>query len=333
MLSLALALLTTPQDPVTRTNPGLGVPFSEPQNIEGLLIAVPGKLQKLPDQNPTFRAYQAIINSTSETDKGITQVVNVVVTDLDKLENKPTPEQVCDLHDRASRTREGYAAQLFKSERTEIDDKPMVVVIGSLLGRSAADKEINIFHTSAAFSTDTKAYEITWLNYYGGDNFTNAIKSVRSISILDEASTHQPKKLVGTTGNYSLLGLPYNFLLPKPATAKAETTPSKGQKARYLGEIKEPDWFATAEIAVMEESIEDTSPKNLLKLLGYATWVDLNPEFELVDGMQVCKELAITEDRHARIDIVANETQIIAVVVSAPKDKPLPTRSVIGLTK
>jgi hypothetical protein len=332
MLLAAIAIFTssflTAQDPVTITNPPLQESLSEPQNLDGLLLVAPVKLTKQAATSPDFTSYLGQVI----TDSAIKQVISVVITDLAKIDPRPTPEQVCDLHDRASRTRQGSAGQLFKSERTTINGKPMVVLIGSLISRDTNQKAINLYQTSAAFSTETKAYEITWITVDGGAAIADAIKSVRNASLQIEDKIIRPQLLVGTIGNYTLLGTPLNFLLPAPVEALPDTKVNLEQSGRYIGELTGKDWFATAEIAVYKSAVTDTTPQNLLKLLGYEKWLENKPEFKLENNIYTCSDFPITETRHARIDIAIREKIICAVIISADNDKPLPQRDQIALT-
>lgn len=299
------------------------------QQFGDLLIQTEHEFKAQPEQS-NFRAWVAEVKTASGA---ITQIISVVETDLTKLENKPTPQLICDLHDRANRTRQGFSGQLFKTELTEINSRPMVVLVGSALTRDVAQRPINTYHVSAALSTETKAYEITWLTYNGGDDYTNAIKAVRSVQLKSDSITHTPKALVGTIGPYTLLGAPFKFLLNKPASANTEVRPSEGQTGRYIGSISEPEWYATAEIALYSANPSQITAESLLTALGYQEWLKLEPKpvAKLVDGIHVFENVKVSDKRHARIDIATQGKFICAVIVSADADKPLPDRKTIAL--
>ncbi|MFM9871984.1 MAG: hypothetical protein ACKVQS_00800 [Fimbriimonadaceae bacterium] len=336
MFVATIAILTSSllnlQTPVTVTSPPLQESFTEPQNFENLLLVAPIKLVKQATKDPSYRAYVGEVKITQGTTESTTEFISVVVTDLEKIDPIPTAEQICELHDRASRTRGGNAGQLFKTERTTINDQPMVVLIGSIISRDANQKAVNMYQASAAFSTDKKAYEITWITLNGGVTLTNAIKSVRNASLQIDNKIFQPKLLVGTQGSYTFLGVPYKFVLPAPVEALPDTLTNEEESGRYIGRLTGNDWFATAEIAVRNSEISDTSPENLMKLLGYEKWVAQNPKFENKDGTSICSNFAITDKRHARIEIAYKDKIICAVIVSADNDKELPPRDEIALT-
>lgn len=321
-------ILSNPQTPITHSNPPLQESLNEAQNIEGLLIKSPVSLEKQPSTHPNFRAYLGQV----KVNNAITQLISVVVTNLDSIDPKPSPDQICDLHDRASRTRPGNAGQLFKSERTTINEKPMVVVMGSLIARDAAQNPANMYQTSAAFCSDKLAYEVNWLTQNGSEDFINAIKNVRSMSLKVDEGASTPKNLIGTSGNYTLLGIPFNFQLPQATTAIPSTKPSTEETGRYIGQISSPEWFASAEVSIQKSPVSDTSPKNLLRLLGYTEWAGLKPEFTLENGIYVCNGLSLNENRHARIDIAIKQNTIAALIVSTEKSKPLPDRQTLALT-
>jgi hypothetical protein len=318
-LALSLALLQNPSD---TTQPKV-------QQFGELLMQTGNEFKAQPEQS-NFRAWVAEVKTVSGA---ITQVISVVETDLTKLENKPTPQLICDLHDRANRTRQGFSGQLFKTELTEINGRPMVVLVGSTLARDVTQRQINTYHVSAALSTETKAYEITWLTYNGGDDYTNAIKAVRSVQLKSDSITYQPKELVGTVGSYTLLGAPFKFLLNKPTTANTEVRPSEGQTGRYIGSISEPDWYATAEIALYSDNPSQITAESLLTALGYQEWLKSEPKpvAKVVEGVHVYERIKVSDKRHARIDIATQGKFICAVIVSADFDKPLPDRKTIAL--
>ncbi len=321
------------ETPVTNTNPPLQESLSEPQNLEGLVLLAPIKLEQQPEVSPIYRVYFGQVKTTTNEITSTTEVISVVVTDLDKIEPRPTADQVCDLHDRASRTRKDMAGQLFKTERTTINDKSMVINIGTLIALDAAQKPTNMYQVSAAFSSDTKAYEITWLTVKGGVTASNAIKSVRNASLQIDDKIYQPKLLVGTSGKYSLLGVPFNFILPSPAESIPDNPVSLEESGRYTAEVAADEWFASVEVAIRKSPITDPSPKNLLKLLGFEEWVTPNIEFKTEKGISICADIPISEERHARVEIAVNGTTICAVIVSATKDQPLPSSETIGLQR
>lgn len=299
------------------------------QQFGELIIQTDIEFKAQPEQS-NFRAWVAEVKESGS----VTQVASIVETNLTKLETKLTPQQICDLHDRASRTRQGFSAQLFKTEQTKINNRPMVLLIGSTLTRDVAQKPINTYHVSAALSTETKAYEITWITYRGGEDFTNAVKTVRSVELKSEEQTYKPEYLFGTIGKYSLLGAPFQFILNKPTAASTEARPATGQSGRYIGSLSEGEWYATVEIAQYAADITKTEPAELLEALGYGAWLKNQtpaPTPKLVEGVNVFENIAISEARHARIEIGVSGKFICAVIVSAAKDSPLPDRSVISM--
>jgi len=312
------------ETPLTSTNPPFQESFSEPQNLEGLLLIAPAQLVKQATSSDSHRAYLGQVKTNTAT----TQIISVVVTDLDKIDPRPTPEEICDIHDRASRTRKHMAGQLFKTERTTINGKPMVILMGSLLSRNQT-----LFQTSAAFTTDSKAYEINWITLTAGETFNNAIKSIRSVAIQTEEANFSPATQIGPAGKYSLLGLPLNFQLPSPTEPVPDTQPNLEETARYIGEVAGENWYGTIEISQRKSPIAEPTPKNLLKLIGYEAWADLDLKFTLEKGIHSSELFNASNDRHARIDIALTEQTICAVIVSAPKGQLLPDRTIIGLFK
>ncbi|MBL8066840.1 MAG: hypothetical protein JNM28_00135 [Armatimonadetes bacterium] len=291
-------------------------------SLEGLNLATDSKFQLVSGDTAGYRAYQAVIR---DAEGRLDQVWTVAVTDLDSLPQKPTAEELCALHERAGRTRKGFASQLFQSIPGVLGGRPMVALIGSAL---TSDTARPLLHISAVFSTEARMYEATWLGF-GAKGLAEAQKAIDTIKLDHGGKMDSAKIETKLLGDYSLLGMPFRFRLPGPATPKPAGL-SDGMVSHYTGEVFGDDWYATLELAEWD-SPPGTTPAEILKQLGDPEWSGF--EFERGDGLWSCPDVPIGNGRHARIELAVEGRFAALLAVSAPQGSNLPPRSVFHVSK
>jgi len=314
----ALALLSPPAD----------------QEFEGLLLDVPAGLKFTTNTQSNFRSYLAEVTETSVAGvKGATQAIAVVVTDLDKLPNKPTPEQVIRLHERQSRTRAGFAGQLMKVTDTTIDGQPMTVVVGSAAVALQNGTPVGAYHVSAATTFGNKAYEVTWYTYRHGQEFSNAVLAVRNLRFKKGDEFVGPVKLVGTEGNYSLLGVPFNWRLPTATTVIPRPFIKDAYAGRYQGNLTIDHYFAQVEIIQFKEAPKAMTLAALAREMS-GDWLPETggPEPVLEGGIYRLDNLTIPNKRKGRIEFALKDKVLVGLMVSCPDTKDLPNRNEVGLS-
>lgn len=303
------------------------------RDIEGLLIDTPVELKAVETGQPQIRAYSAEIKSVSLAGAiGITQVISVIVTDLDKLPNRPTPDQVPRLHERNSRTRKGFAGQLFKTEDTTLSDNPMTVLIGSVSSPGTNNSFVNAFHVSSATTVGDKAYEVTWLCFNAGEEFSNAVKAVRNLRIRKGAETIAPKKLIGTSGEYTLLGVPFAWKLPAPATVSPSALVKDNYAGRYQSSMTIDGYVAQIEIIQFKEAPKNMTPTAMARETTY-DWLPETggPEPVFEGGVYRFDNLTVPVKRKARVEVALKDNLLVVLTVACPESGKLPSRDEISL--
>lgn len=291
-------------------------------SLEGLNLATDAKFQLVSGDTAGYRAYQAVIR---DAEGKLNQVWTVAVTDLDSLPQKPSAEELCAWHERAGRTRKGFASQLFQSIPGVLGGRPMVALIGSALTSDTAQP---LLHISTAFSTEARLYEATWLGF-GAKGLAEAQKAIDTIKLDHGGKMDSAKIETKLLGDYSLLGMPFRFRLPGPATPKPAGL-SGGMVSHYTGEVFGDDWYATLEL-VERDSPLGTTPAEILKQLGDPEWSGF--EFARGDGLWTCADAPIGNGRHARIELAVEGRFAALLAVSAPQGSDLPPRSVLHVSR
>lgn len=302
------------------------------REIEGVLLDSPVELKPLASSEAHARAYTGEVRSVAGGAIGLTQVISVVVTDLDKLQNRPTPEQVIRLHERNSRTRQGFAGQLMKTEDTTLDGNPMTVLIGSASAPGSGTNFVNAYHVSAATTVGNKAYEVTWLCFNAGDEFTNAVKAVRNLRLKKGEETVAPVKLVGSAGDYTLLGVPFAWKLPTAAQVSPSALVKDSYAGRYQSSLTIDGYVAQVEIIQFKEAPKNMSPAAMARETTY-DWIPETggPEPVLEDGIYRFENLTVPVKRKARIEVALKDKLLVVLTVACPESGTLPSREVISL--
>lgn len=303
------------------------------RDIEGLLIDTPVELKPLAGEQTFLRAFAGQVTSTSIGGAmGITQVITVAVTDLDKLPTRPSAEQLLRMHERGSRTRQGFAGQLMKTEDTTLDGNPMTVIVGSASAPGAGNTYVNAYHVSAATTVGDKQYEVTWLCFNAGEEFSNAMKAVRNLRIKKGAETIAPKKLIGTSGDYTLLGVPYAWKLPAPATVSPSALVKDSYAGRYQSSLTMNGYVAQIEIIQFKEAPKNMTPAAMARETTY-DWIPETggPEPVLEGGVYRYDNLTVPIKRKARVEVALKDKLLVVLTVACPESGKLPSRDEISL--
>lgn len=287
---------------------------------EGLILNSPVTLRLVPGNNPGHRAYQAVVR---DGEGKADQVWTVVITDLDSLADRPGAQDLCALHEQVNRTRNGLVSQLFQSVKGSMGDRPMVALAGSALAEGSGRP---VLHLSAAFSTETKEYEVIWLGS-GGKGLEGAIKVINELTIEHSGVRDQAAIELRLAGRYTVLGTPFAAYLPGPSIPKAVQVQA-GLTNRYLAEVHGEDWFATLEFAELKEPIEN-KPDAVLSAFGATEWQEL--KFAMKEGVLVSSDSSIGAERHTRVEAIGTGVYAALLIVSAPKGSDLPARSLLRL--
>ncbi|MBX3095899.1 MAG: hypothetical protein KF812_03480 [Fimbriimonadaceae bacterium] len=172
------------------------------QDFDGWKINVPINLPKTEEGNTT------VWSGEVKDGDAFVEAIRIMKTDLSGLANVPDSEDFLDLHDRAQRTNRTFAAQLFLTQKTKLGELPFVSVTGSMLGPGATNNVISIYFNSAAFRTETHAYEAIWVSY-SASQYANAFTSLRDSKWGDNDPPAELANKFGNTGTYSILGVPF----------------------------------------------------------------------------------------------------------------------------
>ena len=293
------------------------------REFEGLLLDVPAGIQFTTKTEPVYRSYVGELKSAGPGGAtGVTQVISVVVTDLDKIPNRPTPEQVIRMHD-----------QTMKAGDTTIGGRPMTVILGSALVPGADGKPTNAYHISACATHGDKAYEVTWYTYQFGQDFTNAVRAVRNLRIKAGDASIGPVKHIGTEGAYSFLGVPYSWRLPTVLTADTRPQVQPTHAGRYRGSVWVGQAFAQIDIIRFKEAPKDMTPAAMAREVTTGWLPDTGaPEPTLEGGIYRFDNLTLTRNRKGRIEVALKDNTLVALTVSAPNTVPLPGRNEVALS-
>jgi len=299
------------------------------QEFEGLLLDVPAGLKFTTNTQPNYRSFVGEVKSA----QGVTQAIAVVVTDLDKIPNRPTPEQVIRLHERQSRTRQGFAGQLMKAADTTIDGQPMTVVVGSVAVALANRTPVGAYHVSAATTFGNKAYEVTWYTYNFGAEFVNAVMAVRNLRFKKGDEFVGPVKHIGTEGNYTLLGVPFAWRLPTATTVIPRPFIKDAYAGRYQGNVKIDDYVAQVEIIQFKEAPKAMTPAAMAREMS-GDWLPETggPEPVLEGGIYRLDNLTIPNKRKGRIEFALKDKILVGLMVSCLDTKNLPSRTEVSLS-
>lgn len=303
------------------------------RDIEGLILDAPVELKPVKTPQEGQRGYVGQVTSTNFTGaSGVTQYISVVVTDLDKLAIKLTPEQVLRLHERNARTRKEMVGQLMKTQDTTLDGRPLTVIIGSAIAPGNGATRVNAYHISAATTIGDKAYEVTWLTYNQGKEFTDAVRAVRNLRVKKDDKLTAPALLVGTAGDYSLLGVPFSWRLPTAATAVVSPRVTSKQAGRYQGTLSVEGGYVRIDIIQLKDAPAEMTPQEMVAELGHTKLPETNPpKPEEIDGVHVFKDAATGPAEFGRIEVARKDNYVVALTVVGPKKEALPGRDVVSL--
>lgn len=303
------------------------------REFEGLFLDVPAGIQFTTKTEPVYRSYVGELKSAGPGGAtGVTQVISVVVTDLDKIPNRPTPEQVIRMHEQTSRTRKTFAGQVMKAGDTTIGGRPMTVILGSALVPGADGKPTNAYHISACATHGDQAYEVTWYTYRFGEDFTNAVRAVRNLRIKTGDASIGPVKHIGTEGSYSFLGVPYSWRLPTVLTADTRPQIQPTHAGRYRGSVWVGQAFAQIDIIRFKEAPKDMTPAAMAREVTTGWLPDAGaPEPTVEGGIYRFDNLTLNRNRKGRIEVALKDNTLVALTVSGPDSLPLPSRGEVAL--
>jgi hypothetical protein len=301
------------------------------QEFDGLLFRCLHPLKPVKEAPAGSSIWKAQV--TDPGDSGVTQEIQVVVSRLEKELAGLTPEGVCLGHERSIRSAEGRAAQLMKAERTKIGGQPMVFVTGSQLMNDTKGKAVNAYQASAAFAMNGKAYDITWLTLKGGRPLVDAILAVRGVRVKTEAFIYGPETLFGTSGLYTVQGIPFGFRLPAAMAGTPNAEIPTGGTGRYRGTLTTPESYITGDIFLLKEENPTLAPEAIADLLGYKGWPSRpgGGKPRKVGDFHIWDDLEISSNRHARLEILHKGRTILALAVSSDKGRALPARETISI--
>lgn len=257
----------------------------------------------------------------------------LVVTDLNVLPKKLTPVEVCQRHEQAAWNRRGFSGVFLKVERTVLAGNPMTVVYGSALTKDALGKVSYIYQASSAIVKGDKAYELSWLTRDFPGGLLRALDACRTLGFSTGGARSAPKKLIEPGGVYSLVGMPYGFRLTNALTPDANVFFGLPFSNRYKGSFVVTDWMVKVDSAVLKPETKVTDPSEMLTLMGYTNYVPKEGNVKPIekDGVWIFENVAISDRMIARVEIGIKEGKVCCMIITADKEKGLPTRAVVSL--
>lgn len=300
------------------------------QTFEGLDIKTNLAFTERQVSQPGVRVWSAQAEATSH--QLATQVI-LVVTDLRKADKKLTPEEICTSHEAKERTRRGFSGQLLKAERTMLGKNPMIVIMGSSLTKDALGRATFMYQVSSAVVKGDFAYELSWITRDATGYYQKALDACRSLSYREGGQRVSPKAEIGRSGVYSLAGARFGCRLTTAASPETTVFIGLPFSQRYKAKLITSDWTARLDTASLKPETKASGPREIFKLFGYTEFKldDLPSKLVSPEGVWTFEGVEVSEKIIARVEVAFKDGQASCLIVTADKEKGLPSRELLAL--